>query len=268
MKGNKLFSNSFENKIKKNMNVIIIDDENKARSVLRALIKEECPGLTILGEASDLVSGVAMIKEFQPDIVFLDIEMPQHSGLEIASFFNSEPITFQIIFTTAYNQYAIEALKLSPIDYLLKPIDDDELGIAVDKARVAQENNKVNTRLGNIEKAFQQLSLNKIALEVPKGIMFVAHEDIILFEADGVYTRVYLKNGKNELICKTLKFFTDQLIEKPIFYKPHRSYLINLKYMSQLVKKDGYHIVLENKKTIPIARDKKEEFLQLVQNMF
>lgn len=250
------------------MKAIIIDDENKARSVLSALIKEECPEVVILGEASDLISGVTLIKQHQPDVVFLDIEMPQHSGLEILDFFNREAINFQIIFTTAYNQYAIEALKLSAIDYLLKPIDDEELTLAVNKAKVAKANNEVNSRLQNIEKAFQKLSLNKIALEVPKGIMFVAYEDIVLFEADGVYTKVYLQNGKSELISKTLKHFSDQLNDKPIFYKPHRSYLINLKYMSQLVKKDGYHIVLENKKTIPIARDKKEEFLKLVQQMF
>lgn len=250
------------------MNAIIIDDENKARSVLRTLIKEECSEVIVVGEASDLATGVNLIKQYEPDVVFLDIEMPQHSGLEIMEFFNGEPITFQIIFTTAYNQYAIEALKLSAIDYLLKPIDDNELKRAVGRTKTALLQSKVNHRLENIEKAFQQLSLNKLALEIPKGIMFVAHEDIILFEADGVYTKVFLKNGKTELITKTLKYFSDQLAEQSIFYKPHRSYLINLKYMSQLVKKDGYHIVLENNKTIPIARDKKEEFLQLVHNMF
>ena len=250
------------------MNAIIIDDENKARRVLRTLIEEECPIINHIDEASDLPSGVEKIKANQPDLVFLDIEMPQHSGLEILNFFNEEPINFQIIFTTAYNQYAIEALKLSAIDYLLKPIDDTELKMAVNKAQKVQQENKINDRLKNIEKAFQQLALNKIALEIPKGIIFVAHDDIILFEADGVYTKVYLKNGKTELISKTLKHFSDQLSNKPIFYKPHRSYLINLKYMSEVVKKDGIHIVLENKKTIPIARDKKEEFLQLIQKLY
>jgi len=250
------------------MNAIIIDDENKARSVLRTLLKEECPEVIILCEASDLISGVEMIKKSQPDIVFLDIEMPQHSGLEILDFFKNEPIQFQIIFTTAYNQYAIEALKMAAVDYLLKPIDDDELVIAVSKAKKAKTNNEVNNRLVNIEKAFQQLALDKIVLEVPKGMLFMAHDDIILFEADGVYTKVYLKSGKTELISKTLKYFADQLNNKSIFYKPHRSYLINLKYMSQLVKKDGLHIVLENKKTIPVARDKKEEFLRMINSTF
>lgn len=250
------------------MKAIIIDDENKARSVLRTLVEEDCPQITEIAEASDLVSGVEIIRSFKPDVVFLDIEMPEHSGLEIVDFFKNEPINFQIIFTTAYNNYAIEALKLSAIDYLLKPIDSEELVRSVNKAKSVIEKDNINDKLLKIEKVFHQLSLNKLALEVPKGILFVSHDDIILFEADGVYTKVYLKNGKTELISKTLKHFTDQLDDKSIFYKPHRSYLINLKYMSQLVKKDGLHIVLENNKTVPIARDKKEEFMSLVDKVF
>lgn len=250
------------------MKAIIIDDENKARSVLKTLIEEECPEIKMLAEAPDLLTGVQKIKSCKPDIVFLDIEMPEHSGLEIVNFFKNEPINFQIIFTTAYNQYAIEALKLSAIDYILKPIDSDELISAVNKAKIAIEKHNITNKLTSIEKAFNQLSLNKIALEVPKGIMFIAHDDIILFEADGVYTKVYLKNGKIELITKTLKHFTDQLEDKSIFYKPHRSYLINLKFMSQLVKKDGLHILLENNKTIPIARDKREEFMHMLEKIF
>lgn len=250
------------------MKVIIIDDENKARRVLKTLIQEDCPSIQEIHEASNLMEGVKKIKLLQPDIVFLDIEMPEHSGLEIINFLKDDPVNFQIIFTTAYNQYAIEALKLSAIDYILKPIDSEELINAVCKAKIAIEKNNITNKLSNIEKVFNQLSLNKIALEVPKGIMFVAHEDVILFEADGVYTKVYLKNGKTELITKTLKHFTDQLEDKSIFYKPHRSYLINLKYMSQLVKKEGLHIVLENNKTIPIARDKKEEFMKMVEKIF
>jgi len=250
------------------MKAIIIDDENKARSVLKTLVQEDCPEITFLDEASDLLSGVQKIKITNPDIVFLDIEMPEHSGLEIINFFKDEPVNFQIIFTTAYNQYAIEALKLSAIDYILKPIDSEELVSAVRKAKYAIEKNNINNKLSNIEKVFNQLSLNKIALEVPKGILFVSHDDIIMFEADGVYTKVYLKNGKIELISKTLKYFVEQLEDKSIFYKPHRSYLINLKFMNQLVKKDGLHIVLENKKTIPISRDKKNEFLRLVETAF
>ncbi|WP_298883995.1 LytTR family DNA-binding domain-containing protein [uncultured Polaribacter sp.] len=250
------------------MKVIIIDDESRARNVLRTLLQEECTGVLEILEASNLLDGVSLIKEESPEIVFLDVEMPQHSGLEILDFFKNKVINFQIIFTTAYSQYALEAFRISAIDYLMKPIDTDELQQALLKAKESLKDKNVANKLIQLEKAFQQLSLNKIALEIPKSIIFVSHEDILYFEADGVYTRVNMVNGKSELICKTLKHFTDQLKDKALFYKPHRSYLINLKFMNEVVKKDGLYVVMQNKKTIPVARDRKEAFLKMIQIIF
>lgn len=250
------------------MKVIIIDDEKRARRILQTLVEEECKEITTILEADNLLDGVALIKAEQPNIVFLDIEMPNHSGLQILEFFKTDKINFQIIFTTAYGQYAIDALKLSAVDYLLKPIDVEELKTAVLKASINIEEDSIKQKLIDLERNFQQLALNKIALDIPKGILFVSHEDILYLEADGVYTKVYLKSGKTELICKTLKHFTDQLEDKPLFYKPHRSYLINLKYMNELVKKDGLHVVMQNNKTIPIARDRKDAFLEMVNRIF
>ena len=243
------------------MNILIIDDESRARNVLATLLREECSGISSILEASNLITGVEIIKKDAPDIVFLDVEMPQNSGLEILDFFKNEKINFQIIFTTAYSQYAIEAFKLSAIAYLMKPIDIDDLKKALFKAKKIISEDNINYKLQNLEKAFQQLSLNKIALEIPKGIIFASHEDILFFEADGVYTKVHLVNGKSELICKTLKHFTNQLKDKPLFYKPHRSYLINLKFMNEVVKKNGLHVVMYNKKTIPVSVRKRQEVI-------
>lgn len=250
------------------MKVIIIDDESRARNVLKTLLQEECSGVSIILEATNLIDGVGLIKSDKPTVVFLDVEMPQNSGLEILDFFKNDVIDFQIIFTTAYSQYAIEAFRLSAIDYLMKPIDTDELQQSLLKATESIKEKNVAIKLQNLEKAFHQLSLNKIALEIPKGIIFTSHEDILYFEADGVYTKVFLKNGKSELICKTLKHFSVQLKDKPLFYKPHRSYLINLKFMNEVVKKEGLHIVMQNKKTIPIARDRKDSFLKMIDSIF
>ena len=250
------------------MKAIIIDDENKARRLISSLLTEHCPEITSLLEADDLETGVALIKEHRPDIVFLDIEMPKHSGLEIANFFEPNEINFQIIFVTAYNDYAIQAFKLSAVDYILKPVDISELKSAVEKAKKNIESKSITNRLDDLKKVFQQLSLNKMVLEIPKGILFVSHDDIILFEADGMYTKVYMKNNESQLICKPMKHFVDQLIDKPIFYTPHRSYLVNLKYIKELSKKDGFHLIMENNKTIPIAKEKKDEFMQLVQDLF
>ena len=250
------------------MKVIIIDDEKRARRILYTIIEEECPEIETVFEAENLVDGVAIIKSEKPDIVFLDIEMPNHSGLQILEFFKNEDIDFQIIFTTAYGHYAIEAFKLSAVDYLLKPIDVNELKSAIAKASLNLEENFIKEKLLNLERNFQQLALNKIALEVPKGIRFVSHEDILIFEADGAYTKVYLQNGKTELICKTLKHFSEQLKNKPLFYKPHRSFVINLKYMAEITKKDGLQVIMSNNKSIPIARERKDEFMEIINRVF
>lgn len=250
------------------MKVIIIDDENKARRLISTLLTENCPEISMQLEADDLETGVALIKEHQPDIVFLDIEMPKHSGLQIVDFFEPNEMNFQIIFVTAYNEYAIQAFKLSAVDYILKPVDILELKTAIEKAKKNIESKSINNRLDDLKKVFQQLSINKMVLEIPKGILFVSHDDIILFEADGMYTKVYMKNNESQLICKPMKHFVDQLEGKPIFYKPHRSFLVNLKYIKELSKKDGFHLIMENNKTIPIAKEKKDEFLQMIQDLF
>jgi two-component system LytT family response regulator len=250
------------------MTALIIDDENKARKLISSIITDHCTEISSVYEASDLEEGVALIREQQPDIVFLDIEMPKYSGLQIAELLMTHEMNFQLIFVTAYNEYAVQAFKLSAIDYILKPIDIQEFKLAVEKAKRHIEQNNIENKLDNLKKAFQQLSLNKMVLEVPKGVLFVSHEDILLFEADGMYTKVFMKNNESQLICKPLKHFVEQLEDKPIFYKPHRSYLINLKYMKELSKKDGFHIIMENNKTIPIAKEKKDEFLQFIQEIF
>lgn len=250
------------------MKALIIDDENKARKLIGAIITEQCPEISSFAEASDLEEGIALIREMQPDVVFLDIEMPKYSGLQITELLQAHEINFQLIFVTAYNEYALQAFKLSAVDYILKPIDIQEFKLALAKVKKQLDQKNIENKLDHLKKAFQQLSLNKIILEVPKGILFVSHEDILLFEADGMYTKVYLKNNENQLICKPLKHFVEQLDDKPIFYKPHRSYLINLKYMKELSKKDGFHIIMENNKTIPIAKEKKDEFLQFIQEIF
>jgi two-component system LytT family response regulator len=258
--------------IKKNnylqMKALIIDDENKARKVIATYITENSQEFDAVFEAEDLETGIELIKSESPDIVFLDIEMPKYSGLQIIDFFKPEEITFQIIFVTAYNEYAIQAFKLSAVDYLLKPVDKKEVLEAISKAKNIIENKEVSHKIEDLKKAFQQMALNKIALEVPKGIIFTSHDDILYFEADGMYTNVYLKGKEPQLICKPLKHFAQQLETKSVFYKPHRSYLINLKYLKELSKKDGCYLIMENNKTIPLAKEKKEEFLALINEIF
>lgn len=249
------------------MKAIIIDDEKRARHLLLELLKTYCPQIDELIEASDLISGVELIKSEKPQLVFLDIEMPNQSGLDILEYF-PEQIDFKIIFVTAYNQYAIEAFKLSAVDYLLKPVDVKELKSAVLKAEEAIKASDLSDQLNKLRNSLKQLSMDKIALEIPKGILFTSHDDIIYFEADGMYTNVQLKDGKQKTICKPLKHFVEQLENNAMFFKCHRSYFINLKYVEELVKDDGDYLMMHNKKKIPISKSKKEQFLEIVRETF
>ncbi|MDX8554493.1 LytTR family DNA-binding domain-containing protein [Tenacibaculum sp. 1B UA] len=249
------------------MKALIIDDEAKARSVMKTMLTEFFPEIKNVITADNLVNGVKSIKENNPDIVFLDIEMPEYSGLEILDFI-SEPIEFQLIFTTAYQQYALEALKLSAIDYLVKPIDREELRVAINKAKVNINQKKVTAQFSELKKAIQSLSSHKIALEVPGEIIFVSHEDILYLEADGMYTKVHLANRERELICKPLAYFENQLQGNNLFFRCHRSYLINLHYLEKFVKKDGDFLLMQNQTTIPISKTKKQEFLKIIKEVF
>ena len=249
------------------MKAIIIDDERKARNLLCVLIEENCPKITTIIEAEDLLSGVALIKEEMPQIVFLDIEMPEHSGLEILNFINKDEVNFEIIFTTAYNEFAINAFQLSAIDYLLKPLRAETVKEATEKAIQQIGKSDISLKLEELNKSLKTSNFNKIGLPFSDGLKFVNFEDIILFEADGMYTKVTTVKETEILVCKPLRHFVDLLEVQPNFYKPHRSYLINLKYIREYIRKDGGYIIMDNDKSVSIANDKKEEFLTIIQNI-
>ncbi|WP_458628936.1 LytR/AlgR family response regulator transcription factor [Winogradskyella sp. PC D3.3] len=247
------------------MTVVIIDDEPKARKLLEILINENCPKITTIFTAEDLLSGVEIIKREKPQIVFLDIEMPEHSGLEIFDFI--EQHNFEIIFTTAYSEYAIKAFELAAVDYLLKPLRIDKLTEAIKKAVESLGRSHINIKLEELQKSLKSANFKKIGLPVADGIKFVNFEDIILLKADGMYTKVSIQNASEILISKPLKHFETLLDKISTFYRPHRSYIINLKYIQEYSKKDGGYIIMDNGETVSVSKDKKEEFLTIVQNI-
>lgn len=249
------------------MKAIIIDDEPKARKLLEVLIKENCPKINTVFSAEDLLSGVEIIKKEQPQMVFLDIEMPGHSGLEIFDFIDKTAYNFEIIFTTAYSEYAIQAFNLSAIDYLLKPLRADKLKEVVDKAISFLGNSQINKRLAELKLSLQNSNFKKIGLPNADGIKFVNFNEIITLEADGMYTKFSTQKDGVILVSKPLKFFVETLQKIKIFYRPHRSYLINLSFIKEYIKKDGGYIVMENNKSVSISKDKKEEFLTIVKNI-
>lgn len=249
------------------MKVLIIDDESKARSLLHTIISEYCLEIEIIFQAENLLKGIEIIKKEPINILFLDIEMPNHTGLQLFDFLNIEEVNFEIIFTTAYSDYAIQAFEFSAIDYLLKPLRPNKVKEAVEKAKKSLEQNQLQQRLTELKQALSSEKFNKLALPVEDGVLFVKLEDIYFCEADGMYSKFYLKNNKKLLISKPLKYFTDLLDNKEMFYKPHRSYLVNLQYLQKLVKKEGTYLEMENNFLVPVSKEKREELMKIISSL-
>jgi two-component system, LytTR family, response regulator len=240
---------------------IIIDDEDRARNSLSLLVKEYCEQVEIIDSCSNVPEGVISINKNRPDLVFLDIEMPEYNGFELLSFFRE--VDFQIIFVTAYNDYALRAFEVSAIDYLLKPVDIDKLKNAVEKVVQRTQNSELENRIEILSEALKTKEFNKIALPMQDGMSFVLTSDIVYLEADGSYTEVWLKNGSKILVSKKLKFFEDVLSDKSNFFRSHRSFIVNINYIDKYSKSDS-GLVLENGKNIIISRERKFEFEQIL----
>lgn len=247
------------------MKVAIIDDEKKARRLLTILITENCFQITEIREAENLPAGVRLINEFQPDIVFLDIEMPGYSGIQILDFFNPSQINFELVFTTAYSQYAIKAFELNAIDYLLKPLRPDQVVQSIKKVQEKIGQSQLSKRLEELKNSLQSPQVSKVAFPLSDGILFVAFDEIILLSAERMYTKVFTQNDGDFIVSKPLKFFLENLEHVKTFYKPHRSYLINLQYLKKYVSKDGGYIVMDNNEMVSVSKEKKKELFEILQ---
>lgn len=238
----------------------IIDDEMHCVKTLRHLVEKQFKDIAIVFATTDSKAAKSMVEEFKPDIVFLDIEMPGMNGLQFLSQF--EDISFKVIFTTAYDQYAIKAIRLNALDYLLKPVDRHELEEAIEKYR--REQDKTTKEQVTQLHLFREKKINDtIALSSMQGLFFIKIGDIMYLEADDVYTHVIMNDGKKFVVSKTLSHFDDILNDTTTFFRAHKSFLINLKYIKQYIRGDGGEILMTDTKSIPLSRNRKEEFLKL-----
>lgn len=243
------------------LSAIIIDDEENGRIALRQKLEDYCPNVAVLADAADGVEGLQLIERYKPQLVFLDIEMPRMNGFEMLH--RVEQKNFHIIFTTAYDQYAIKAIKFSAFDYLLKPVDIEELQTAVAKAENQKEDN-TGSRLKLLEQNLHdKLHLNKIAIPTHEGLLFFNTNDIIRLEAQSNYTAIYFLNHPKLVACHTLKEF-EELLPADIFFRAHHSHIINLNHIKRYIKGDGGQIEMLNGSFVDLARRKKEEFLKLI----
>ncbi|MBW7844257.1 MAG: response regulator transcription factor [Bacteroidia bacterium] len=238
---------------------LIIDDEKMARTLLESVLKEFHNDIEIVDSCKDLPTGVKSIRKNNPDLVFLDIEMPGHSGLELLDFFEKDEIKFKIVFVTAYNQYAIHALRLSAVDYILKPIDVEELSQAIDRFKTSKQ---AKESYQILKQNLAGVSSPKMAIYTVSSIKFIEIKDIIFLKAEGSYTLITLKNQTVLTTSKALKFYDDLLSSYDYFFRSHKSYIINLNYVREYIKADGGSLIMEGELTAGISIDKSDELIR------
>ncbi len=236
---------------------IIVDDESNNRENLRHLLIQHCPGIEIVGQAASVAEAMHLIRRASPEVVFLDIEMPGGDGFSLLE--KLQPVDFQVIFVTAFDSYALNAIKFSALDYILKPIDKDELMGAVAKLKTLQ--NDQQPQLSNLNN-FLKGESRKIALNLSDEIRLVELSNIIRIEADNNYCRFVLKNDETVLVSKHLGHFYD-ILKNQGFARVHQSHLISKACLEKYVKKDGGYLVLNNGDQVPVSRTQKEHVLKL-----
>ena len=245
---------------------LIIDDENHCCESLSWQLKKYCPEIEIAAVCNNADEGIRAISQHQPQLIFLDVEMPGQSGFEMLE--HLKEIHFNIIFTTAFDRYALRAIKFGALDYLMKPIDKDELTASVDKHLKNGEHISLNqlTALLTHTRRNNDYSFQKIALPTLHSFELVPLSEIVICESNSNYTSVRLSNGKNIVVSKTLKEIAD-LLNAPPFFRVHHSYLVNLQYAIRYIKGEGGNLVLSNEMSIPVSRNKKEELLSLITHL-
>lgn len=248
------------------LRAIVIDDVEKIRKDNIAVIKSTCPNISVIGQADSVESGVQLIKQLSPDLIFLDVEMPDGSGFDLLQKLN--PITFKVIFITGYEDFAIRAFRFSAIDYLLKPLDGKEVQEAVKKAEESLSQGifdlKLNNLFANLERPKNQ---QKLILKTADKIYSVNIQDIVNCESDKNYTTFYFINAPKLVVSVNLKEY-ETILSPHNFFRSHKSHLINMAYFDHFIKPEGGNtIVMKNKTVIPLSIRKKEEFMILLDNL-
>ncbi len=239
------------------MKIAIIDDERHCIKSLELHINSLFPNSEIVFTSTKPKDAIALLRELKIDLLFLDVEMPGINGFELLNNFKTLP--FDVIFTTAYSQYAIKAFKARAINYLLKPIDERELNEAINDWRERynqeKESDEINLLLTNLKK--EGLLESKIAIPISEGFEFLDVKEILYCQSQNNYTYIYLENGERVLISKTLKI-VEKALERFYFLRPHQSYLVNPNFMKKYIRSDGGYIVMSDKKQIPVSNSKKQ----------
>lgn len=245
---------------------LLIDDDSNLRNGMKSLLARYAPEIRIIGEADSVETGVALLLQNPPQVVFLDIHLGDGSGFDLLEEVNQRgKLNSQIVFITAHEQYAIKAFRFSALDFLLKPVDPEELQKVIEKLQQVIDKNDsvahIDLLLENIRKKVD--NFKRIALSNSDGIHLFEVSDIIRCESEDNYTKFYIKNSKPILISKTLKEYEELLTEHG-FERIHQSHLINLAYLKSYIKKDGGYVIMADNANLPISQRKKERLNELL----
>lgn len=246
------------------LKAILIDDEHSAISNLTQLIGQFCPGVTIVGSAENATKGIQEIQEKKPDVVFLDIEMPGGTGFDLLSCFTERD--FEVVFVTSYNQHAIKAFKYSAVDYLLKPVDIDDLVQSIE--RIQQRKTTIGNT-DNLSGLMQNLKSGmpvKLGIASTEGKQYIDIQEIIRLEADGSYTTIHREKAAKLVVSRNLGEY-EQLLQDQPFFRVHHSHLIHLPFVEGYTKQEGGWITMRDGSQIPLARRRKELFEQMMRKI-
>lgn len=239
------------------LKTILIDDEPDCINLLKFELNQHCPQVEVVGTFNSSTKALNEIELLNPDLIFLDIEMPVMNGFELLQ--KLMPIRFNIVFVTAYNQFALKALKVSALDYLVKPFDITELVEAVAKAE--KNIHPTQHQLENMQREMKGTATSKIAIPGQNGVTFIEINDIVFAEASNNYTKLILLNKQQHIISKTLKDVQD-VLEARQFLRVHRQYIINLNHVKQFFRGDNMYVVMDNGENIPVARSQKDKLVE------
>ncbi|MDZ7633921.1 MAG: LytTR family DNA-binding domain-containing protein [Bacteroidales bacterium] len=244
------------------MKAIIVDDEPAVRSTISTLLKQNFPDMIVSAQAGSVAEGYAAVMEHQPDILFLDVELPDGLGFDMLK--KLSPVHFRTIFITGHQEYALDAIKVSALDYILKPIDQDELVSAIEKARKAINHEEEQMKLLALSENLQgKKVLKRIILRTADALQLVSVSDIIRAEAESNYTHFHLAGGKRIMVSRTLKEYEAMLSGSGLI-RVHQSHIVNLNHIDKFFKHDGGYLQLKDGSTIPVSPNLKQKVLQAI----
>lgn len=243
------------------LTAVLIDDEAAARTVIRTFLSDYRPNVKVIGEAASVREGKEKVQTLQPDIIFLDIKMPDGTGFDLLEELDTR--SSKVIFTTAFDEFALKAFEFQALDYLLKPIDPLQLERAVDKVKDLHDQQLYHERLMQMLEMIKEKDVNKLAISTAEGWIFLKLEDIIRLSSNGGYTTFFTEAGEKHMVAKTIKDY-EALLPDQDFFRVHQSHIVNIHFVKKILKEDGGMVQMEDQAKIPISRRKKDAFIALM----